>query len=582
MLKQSKRWKLFWRTFAYLKPYKKNLFVAIICMIFFALFNTLSLYAIKPVINKALVGKNYFLLGILSLAIIILYILKGVSLYGQKISLASAGLRAVMDIRNQFFARIQSFSLDFFGKRKMGHLMTRMNSDVGLMKSALTVFFGDIIREPLTIVGVLVLLFRIHWQLSLLSLVAFPLSIFPISKFGRKLRKATKGKQKRSGEASSTFVETLHGIEVVKSSCQEEEMTKRFNQQQMEALRFNMKIVRTRALSQPVMEIIGAVFFSLILLIGGRLVIAGELDIGGFFTFIFALGSLYRPVRVVNNANAQIQSALAGAERVFEIMDMSPSVKEVPDAIELPPFQKEIRYIDVHFAYNSETVLENINLEIHKGEKVAIVGPSGVGKTTLVNLLPRFYDPTSGHIEIDGVDIKKVTLKSLRSQIGIVSQETFLFHDTVRANIAFGKPSATEEEIIHAAKVAYAHDFIMRLPKGYDTVIGERGARLSGGERQRIAIARAILKNPPILILDEATAALDSESEHLVQKALDKLMKERTVFIIAHRLSTVRNADRIMVLTKGKIVEEGEHEELIKKRGEYAKLYSLQFGGDIH
>ena len=576
--KRGKRWRLFWQTFSYLKPYKGKLFIAIICMILFALFNTVALYAIKPVINKALVGKNYLLLGLLSLGIIVLYLLKGAALYGQKVSLAYAGLMAVVDIRDRFFSRIQNFSLEFFGKRKTGHLMTRMNSDIGLMKSALTVLFGDIIREPLTIIGVLVLLFRINWQLAMVSLGAFPLAVWPITKFGRKLRRATKGKQRRSGEASSTFVESLQGIEVIKSSCREEEMTRRFHQQQLEYLRFSMKIAKTRAVSQPVMEIIGAIFFSLMLLVGGRLVIAGKLDMGSFFTFIFALGSLYRPVRVINNANAQIQSALAGAERVFEIMNMLPSVQELPDAIQLPPFQKEIKYIGVHFAYDSEAVLKDINLEIRKGEKVAVVGPSGVGKTTLVQLLPRFYDPTSGRVEIDGIDIRKVTFKSLRSQIGIVSQETFLFHGTVKENIAFGKPSATEEEIIHAAKVAYAHDFIMKLPKKYDTVIGERGARVSGGERQRIAIARAILKNPPILILDEATAALDSESEHLVRKALDGLMRDRTVLVVAHRLSTVRDADKIVVMMKGKIVEEGKHAELLKKGGAYAKLYTLQFG----
>ncbi len=567
----------FIRVLRYLLPYKKSLLLAVICMIIFAAANTLSIAALRPVINKGLDEKNLNILILMCAVIVALYMVKGLTYYGQKVFMARAGEKAIIDIRNELFAHIQRFSIDYFSRKKTGHIMARITSDVGMMKDILTVLFGDILREPLAIIGIVTLLFRIHWEMALISLIVFPLAVFPIKRFGGRIRKISKDRQKRKANVFSVIQESISGIQVVKAFSQEKERMKKFAQEQQHTYRLTMKMVKLRALSQPLMELLGAIFFALILLWGGKMVIEGELDKGGFFTFIFALGSLYRPVRLVNQTNVKIQSSLAGAHRVFELLDSFPYIKESPQAIELPPFQREIRYIGVSFSYDSESVLEDINLTIQRGEKIAIVGPSGVGKTTLVNLLLRFYDPTSGYIEIDGIDIKEVTLKSLRSQIGLVSQETFLFHDTIRNNIAFGKPEATEEEIIQAAEAAYAHDFITRLPQGYDTVIGERGARLSGGERQRIAIARAILKNPPILILDEATAQLDSESEYLVQKALDELMKERTVLIIAHRLSTVQEADRIVVLEGGKIAEEGKHSELIKKKGAYARLYRLQF-----
>ena len=570
---------LFRRTLRYLFPYKTSLFLALICMLLFSLFNTLSLAALRPVINKGLMEGNLRLLRLLSLGIILLYGFKGLAYYGQRVSLARAGERAIIDIRNELFKKISSLPLKFFRGKKTGHLIARITSDVGMMKDILTVLFGDIIREPLAIIGIVILLFRLQPLLAGFSLVAFPLAVLPIRHFGWKMRRVSRSRQKRRANVFSVIQESITGIETIKAFSQEKNMRERFGKEQENTYRLTMKMVRTRALSQPVMEFLGAIFFALILLWGGKMVIEGRLDKGGFFTFIFALGSLYRPVRLVNQANARIQESLAGAERVFEILDEYPTLKEDPSAEPLPPFQKEIRYVNVSLSYDHRSILKDINLTVRKGEKLAIVGPSGVGKTSLVNLLPRFFDPTSGYIEIDGKDIRKVTLESLRAQIGIVSQETFLFHATIRENIAFGKPGATDEEIEKAARASYAHEFITRLPQGYDTIIGERGAKLSGGERQRIAIARAILKNPPILILDEATSQLDSESERLVEKALGELMKDRTVFIIAHRLSTVRNADRILVLKKGRIVEEGNHEDLMRKGGEYARLYRLQLGG---
>ena len=569
---------LFFRTLKYLLPYKRHLFFALFCMILFALFNTLSLATLRPIINKGLDEKNLSLLKLLSLALIGLYALKGLTYYGQKVLMALVGGKATIDIRNVLFQHLESFPMSFFTQRKTGHLISRITNDVGMMKDILTVLFGDILREPFSIIGITILLFRIHWGMALVSLIAFPLAVFPIKRFGEKIGKVSKSRQRRRAKVLQVIQESLSGIQVIKAFSRERKMAENFSREQEHSLRLTMKIMRTRALSQPLMELLGAVFFSLLIFWGGKMVISGVLDKGGFFTFIFSLGALYRPVRLVTQTNNRIQASLAGVYRVFEVLDSYSTVRENVNAIELPPFKKEIKYIGVSFSYDSKPVLKDINLSVRKGEKVAIVGPSGVGKTTLTNLLPRFYDPTSGHIEIDGIDIKEVTFDSLRSQIGIVSQETFLFHNTVKANISFGKNSVTDEEIINASKVAYAHDFIMKLPKAYDTVIGERGAKLSGGEKQRISIARAILKNPPILILDEATASLDSESEYLVQKALNELMKDRTVFIIAHRLSTVKNADRIFVLMEGRIVEEGKHEELIKKEGEYFKLYNLQFG----
>jgi len=585
---------IYLRCLKYLKPYTKIVILAIICMVFYAAFNTSVVMAIKPavracirtelvefripVIDLRLKFERMTLLGIISLLIVSFSILKGLCYFGQSYLTTKAGSRAVMDIRNELFAHIHSQSLAFFTREKTGGLIARITNDVGMMKDSLTVIFSDVVREPLTLLFMAIYLLRLDWQLALLALVAFPLSIYPLYRFGKKIRRVSYDRQKRRANLFALIQETIHGAETIKAFGTEGKEATRFATAQQHTFRLSMKRARAVALSPAIAEFIGALGLALLLYLGGRKIITEQLTIPEFFTFFVALSALYRPVKKLTQVNNKIQTSLAGAVRVFELLDSLAHIQDVPGAKTLSPFQKEIRFDKVTFFYGEEKILQDINLRAEKGEVIAIVGPSGVGKTTLVNLIPRFYEPKQGKVTIDSRDIKEVTLESLRSQIGIVTQETFLFNDTVEANISYGtKAKPSKEEIIRVAKAAHAHEFITKLPKEYQTIVGERGSQLSGGQRQRIAIARALLKNPPILILDEATSELDVEAEKIVQEALEKLMEHRTTFVIAHRLSTVVNADRIVVLDEGRIVETGLHQELIQKGGLYKKLYQMQF-----
>ena len=487
------------------------------------------------------------------------------------------GQRIVADLRAELYRKIQIQSLAFFTKHPTGVLMSRITNDVGYIQGAVSEAVTALLKDSFTLLCLVIVIFYRDWQLAIVAMFVFPLAVYPIAKFGQKMRQIATRAQVTLGSLTSLLQETISGTRIVKAFGMEAHENNRFSVENERLFRLSLKSISINAVSSPFMEFLGGLGISAIIFYGGYQVIHGQSTPGTFFSFLTALIMLYEPVKRLTNVNNTIQQGIAGAERVFSIMDLVPEIRNRPDAVPLPRISREIEIRNVTFRYEEAPVLKNINLRIRTGEAVAFVGMSGGGKTTLVNLIPRFYDVTDGMILIDGQDIRNVTIESLRGQIAIVTQQTILFNDTVRNNIAYGDISKTEDQIVEAAKAAHAHDFILRLPKGYETVIGEQGTKLSGGERQRISIARALLKNAPILILDEATSSLDSEAEIEVQDALENLMKGRTTLVIAHRLSTIRNADRIIVLVNGEIREEGTHETLLSRHGEYSRLYNMQF-----
>lgn len=483
------------------------------------------------------------------------------------------------DIRDKLFAHIQNLSLDYFSKKRTGELISRITNDVNVVENAVSYGLIDLFRQTFMIIMFVSTAFLIHPKAAFLIFFIFPLIGFPMSKIGRKLKKLSQGTQEKMADINSHLLETISGIKLVKVFCNEKYEIDRFKSYNYDYFKLRIKSIKRLLAISPLTELFGAVCAVTIMLWLGKDVMEGTISLGFFTMFFGSIMSLISPVKKLGNVNALIQQALSANERIYAILDSQPSVQEKEDAIDLGVIQKGVSYQDVHFHYGDEkeTILKDINFEVKKGEIVAIVGPTGTGKSTLVNLIPRFYDPTQGVVKIDGVNLKDVTFKSLRGQIGIVTQEMILFNDTVRNNIAYGHQGATLAQVEAAAKQAFAHRFIEKMPEGYDTVIGDRGFRLSGGEKQRLSIARAILANPSLLILDEATSQLDSESEKFVQEALDKLMQGRTVIAIAHRLSTVRKADKIVVIDKGGIVGLGRHEKLLKICPLYAKLHSMQF-----
>jgi subfamily B ATP-binding cassette protein MsbA len=460
--------------------------------------------------------------------------------------------------------------------------MSRITNDVSMVQGAVTDAVTVLLKDLFTIIGLVGVVFYRDWKLAIIALVVFPLAVYPIVKFGRKLRSYSSRSQSTMGDISTILLETISGNRIVKAFNMEEYEQKRFARENRKLFSIQMKSVRVRAVSHPLMEMLGGLGIACIVFYGGYNVIKGVATPGTFFSFLAALLMLYEPVKRLSGVNNTIQQGLAAASRIFEVLDTVPEIRNKPGAKIITSVSKGIEYRNVAFKYDEDRVLKNINLRVKVGEMIAFVGASGGGKTTLVNLLPRFYDVSSGEILIDGQDIRDISQESLRSMIGIVTQQTILFNDTVRNNIAYGKISEPFGEIVKAAEAAYAHGFIQNLPNGYDTVIVEQGVKLSGGERQRLSIARALIKNAPILILDEATSSLDSESEIEVQKALEYLMQGRTILVIAHRLSTIRKANRIVVIANGVVVEEGTHEELLEKDGEYRKLYLLQFIDSDH
>jgi len=564
------------RLYGYVKPYMGRLIVAMICMVVVAFTTAFSAYLVKPVLDDIFLNKDVFKLMILPVIVIVLYLLKGVAMYGQRYLMAYIGQRIVANIRRDLYFHLQDLDLSYFYKNSTGAILSRLINDVNLLRGAVSGAVTSLLRDFFTIVGLIFVVFYRNWQLACIAMIILPIAVYPIVAFGRKFFKFSTRSQETIGDLSMLIHEAITGIRIVKAFGMEDYEKDRFSVENERLFRIYMKIQKVRALSSPVMETLGGLGIAAIIWIGGFQVLKGHATPGTFFSFMTALFMLYQPIKKINKSNSVVQEGLSAARRIFDVMDIQPLVTEAPDAIEFSPDWKTLAFDHVGFAYDEEMALKDITFRVKRGEMVAFVGKSGSGKSTLLNLIPRFHDVTEGRITFDGTDIRRFRISSLRAQVAMVTQEIILFNDTVRNNIAYGDQDVPMEKIIEASKLANAHDFIVKLPQGYDTIIGEKGVKLSGGERQRISIARAMLKNAPLLILDEATSSLDAEAEVEVQKGLNNLMASRTVLVVAHRLSTVVGADRIYVLENGRIVEEGTHQSLFTASGHYRQLFDLQ------
>lgn len=566
------------RLISYVRPYMGRMIAAVVCIILAAGGNLAVPWIIKDVIDQVLINKDMVMLNIIAVGILIIFFLRGIFFFGQTYLMSYIGQRVIIDIREAVYRQLQRLSLGYFDKRQTGAIMSSVTNDVSALQAALVESMVEMVTEGMILIGSLGAMFFLHWKLSLLTLITMPLVLHAINTFGKKLRLAGRVLQARTADITAILQETISGIRVIKSFAREDYETNRFKQENFFNFRAQMKTSQLLATLTPVIEFLSAIGVTVIIWYGGMEVISGNLTSGALIAFLIYVVNLSNPVKRLSKVYGNIQKSLAAAERVFDILDTEPDIKDMPGAVDLPVVEGHVALQQVSFAYSAgQYALREVSLEVKPGQTVAIVGPSGAGKTTIANLLPRFYEVTEGRILVDGKDIRTVTMQSLRQQIGIVPQETVLFNGTVYDNILYGRLDATESEVIAAAKAANAHSFIDKMPDKYQTQIGERGAKLSGGQRQRISIARAILKDPRILVLDEATSALDTESEKLVQQALDKLMIGRTSFVIAHRLSTVQRADMIVVLDKGRIVEQGTHSELLAFGGLYSTLYQVQF-----
>ncbi len=576
------------RLLRYARPYLfPDLVMAVAAMLALGAANGAIPYLIKETINAltalkgttGLSGHAVHRLHILSLEILCVFVVRALSDFAASFLTSYIGMKTAMDLRSEFNDRLQRLPLSFFNWTPTGGLLTRALSDVQLASSIITNTLFSLVGQSFTLIALVGGLFYMDWQFAILAFVVFPVAVLPIIGIAKRVRKMSKEAQKKLSDLSVLMQEAVQGCRVVKAFGMEEYECERFRTQLGRQLRILRRVLRVGAVSSPVIEVLGAFGVVAVLWYGVTAVLAGSRTPGTFAAFIGAMLIIYRPFKTIAGTNNSIQQGLVSAERVFAIIDHPPEIYDAPGSIELKPGPHDIEFRKVNFRYNpqGEWVLRNINLKIGAGQTVALVGMSGGGKSTLSDLILRFYDPEQGAMLVDGVDARRYSLKSLRSQIGLVSQHTFLFNDTVRANIAYGSGTRNFDEIVAAAKAANAHDFITRLPNGYDTLVGELGVRLSGGERQRLAIARALLKNAPILILDEPTSNLDSEGERVVQDAIERLMENRTTLTIAHRLSTVRRVDRIFVIVSGEIVEEGTHDELLARDGAYRKLCDLQF-----
>ncbi|MDH4164032.1 MAG: lipid A export permease/ATP-binding protein MsbA [Nitrospirota bacterium] len=566
------------RLLLYLKPYRIRLIWAALFMLLTSATIAAQTYLIKPILDKVIMGNNIQLGLLLPPALIIVSILKGITWYARDYFMGYVGQRVVNDIRDQLYGHIQTLSFSYFTRTPTGVIMSRIVNDVNLVQGALTRVPSSIVQGVLTMVTLTCYILYLNWKLALFSIIVLPFAGIAFSRFSRRFRKASTMMQEQIGDITMHLHETISGIRIVKAFGMEDYETNRFRKRNKDLFNSLMRSIKTSAMSHPVMEVISMLGTAFVILYALYAIIVWKtMTVGDFFSFLGALVFFYRPLKDLNGINNVVQDGIAAAKRIFEVLDTKPEITDRQGASTVSDNFQTIEFRNISFRYENDLVLRGVNLTVRAGETIAIVGKSGGGKTTLVNLLPRFYDVTDGSILIDGRDIRDMTISSLRGTISMVTQQTILFNDSIRNNIAYGHEEKSIDLVVNAASAAHADSFIRQLPQGYDTIIGESGVKLSGGQRQRVAIARAILKNSPILILDEATSALDTESEREVQNALEALMRGRTSFVIAHRLSTIMNADRIIVLKGGKIVEEGRHEVLIARGGEYKNLYDQQF-----
>lgn len=565
-----------------LKPYRGQMVLAMVGMLAVGGFNALQAYMVKPLLDEIFFNKNAQLLHLLPLGLLLIFFAKGIFYFAYSYLLERVGQSVIRDLRNRIYAHLHEMSLNFFHQHTTGELISRIINDVSMLQSSVSHALIRMLRDFFSVIGLIGVIFYMDWRLALVSLLFLPMAAVPIVVFGKKFRRISTSYQTKIGEATSQLHETIAGVRIVKAFGMEGFEKQRFAVKIQSIMDTLMLETRYSCLSHPMIEFLGGVGMAMIIWFGGGQVLQGHSTPGAFMSFLTALIMLYEPVKGVSKINTTIQQGMAAAARIFSLLAIRPEIQEAPDAVELTPFCRRLVFTDVSFSYGTNPpVIRQLNLQINRGEILAIVGPSGSGKTTLANLIPRFYEIGQGELQIDDIDIRQVTFTSLRRQIALVTQQTILFNTTVRDNIAYGMTDCPEEKIIEAARSAYALDFIQALPQGFETLIGEGGSRLSGGQQQRISIARALLKDAPILILDEATSALDTESEREVQRALDNLMQNRTTIVIAHRLSTIQNADRIIVLKDGQVIEEGRHEDLLALGGEYSMLYHLQFAGDM-
>lgn len=569
---------LYLRILSYIKPYMHRLIFAMFCTIMAAAGNLYIPWIIKDMIDEVLADKNGTMLNWTAASIIAIFVVRGLFWYGQNYLMSYVGQSVIIDIRAAVFKKLQRLSVSFYDKNKTGTIMSYVTNDVNALQSAMVENTIEMITEGFILIGSVVAMIYLDWRLTLFTVCTFPVVLWFMEFFGKKIRKTGGRIQECTADITSVLQESVASARVIKSFVREDYEVDRFDVENRANFRANMKNAQLMATLTPVVELVAAIGVTMIIWYGGNNVINGTITAGSLVAFLTYAVNISNPIKRLTRVIGNIQKALAAAQRVFMIIDMPEEIAESRDAKQLPEVSGKVEFQNVSFAYDDKgNVITDLSFSVKPGEVIAIVGPSGAGKSTIANLLPRFYDVNKGDIKIDGHSVREVTLDSLREQVGIVPQETMLFNGSVYNNILYGRLDATKEEIEAAAKAANAHDFIMQLTDGYETKLGDRGVNLSGGQRQRIAIARAILKNPRILILDEATSALDTESERVVQEALDRLMVGRTSFVIAHRLSTVKNADKILVLEKGNLVESGTHDELLALDGLYAHLYKIQY-----
>ncbi len=555
---------------------RKRLIIAGLCSLMISAATTTMGYLIKPVIDDIFVNQDTTGLMFFPLLVIGVFLIKGIGRYGQDYHLTYVGEDIIRRLRNQLYSRIQDLPISFYQRERTGVLMSRIMNDVNILKNMVSNTVNGALRDASSIVGLTAVIFYQNWRMAILAFLILPLAFFPIFSIGRRVRKVRTGCQEATGEMSAFLHETLSGNKIIKAFGMEEYEKRRFDDKSEHLFRMEIKEVLVRSLSSPIMEFLGGLGIAFVIWYGGWEVIRGNTTPGTFISFLTCVMLLYEPVKKLSNLNNSIQQGLAAVDRIYAVLETESDIEDPKEPLPIPEGIDAIRFEDVEFGYGDKPVLREIRIDIHQGQVLALVGMSGGGKSTLVNLIPRFFDVDRGRVTINGTDIRNFRVADLRRQVAMVTQEPILFNETVRDNIAYGNSKAPEEAIVRAAKAAYAHDFIQRLPQGYDTPIGELGGRLSGGEKQRLCIARALLKDTPILVLDEATSSLDTESESLVQQALENLMRGRTTLVIAHRLSTVAKADKIVVLVSGRVVEEGTHEELLARGGEYAKLHNMQ------